>query len=445
VIVMIGSALSVPVIKGYVLEGHTITVALGFIAAWSIALWAFRTRDLKILGLGDQEYRRVINATVAVFGWGAIALLLVNERSTRWLFLIALPVGLVGLLVNRWVWRRWLYTQRRFGHFLTRVVVVGQRHEVDRVVGQMNRSTGAVYSVVGSVVDVEDQSPQAGDLPSAVGLDRAVTFASQLGADCIVVAGHPGTDTNFVRDLAWELEGKSLQLVLATSLANVAGPRVQLRPVDGLPLLHVEIPQFQGGKHLLKRSLDVAVAGSALVLLAPLFVTLIAFVRFGSKGPAFFSQERVGRNGELFRMHKFRSMVTNAEELKAGLVADNEGNGVLFKMRNDPRVTGVGRILRKYSLDELPQIWNVLMGDMSLVGPRPPIPAEVLGYEDHVRRRLYIKPGLTGMWQINGRSDLSWEDSVRLDLHYVENWSVVGDVMIMWRTLRVLVAPVGAY
>jgi exopolysaccharide biosynthesis polyprenyl glycosylphosphotransferase len=215
--------------------------------------------------------------------------------------------------------------------------------------------------------------------------------------------------------------------------------------VDGLPLLHVEIPQFEGGKHLLKRGFDVVVSGIALIVLSPLFLVLATLIRADSDGKAFFSQERVGRNGETFRILKFRSMVTNAPELLADLMEQNEGSGVLFKIKHDPRVTRLGRILRKYSLDELPQLWNVFTGDMSLVGPRPPLPNEVRDYEDHVRRRLYIKPGLTGMWQINGRSALSWEDSVRLDLYYVENWSVVGDLMILWRTVRVVINPVGAY
>jgi len=181
------------------------------------------------------------------------------------------------------------------------------------------------------------------------------------------------------------------------------------------------------------------------VILSPLFLIMAVVIRMDSPGGAFFSQVRVGRNLETFRMFKFRSMVTDATEQLAGLVEQNEGSGVLFKLKNDPRVTAIGRVIRKYSLDELPQIWNVLKGDMSLVGPRPPLPSEVRTYKGKINRRMYIKPGLTGMWQINGRSDLSWEDSMRLDLYYVENWSVVGDLVIMWRTVKVVLHPVGAY
>ncbi len=191
--------------------------------------------------------------------------------------------------------------------------------------------------------------------------------------------------------------------------------------------------------------LDVTLASLALLVLIPVFLVVASAIRRDSAGPVLFRQERVGRNGGTFRMLKFRSMVSTAEADLLDLLDQNEGSGPLFKLKNDPRITRVGRTLRKYSIDELPQFWNVLVGDMSLVGPRPPLPAEVQGYEDHVHRRLYIKPGLTGMWQVNGRSNLSWEESVRLDLYYVENWSLTGDLIILWRTFRVLVAPVGAY
>jgi exopolysaccharide biosynthesis polyprenyl glycosylphosphotransferase len=207
----------------------------------------------------------------------------------------------------------------------------------------------------------------------------------------------------------------------------------------------VEIPQFAGGKHVMKRVLDVVASGLGLLILSPLLLAVGFLIRRDSPGTILFHQERVGRNGMTFRMLKFRSMTHDAESRLHALRANNDGAGVLFKLKNDPRVTRIGRVLRKYSLDELPQLWNVFVGDMSLVGPRPPLQSEVEGYESHVHRRLYIKPGLTGMWQVNGRSDLSWDESVRLDLYYVENWSLTGDLVILWRTLRVLLHPTGAY
>jgi exopolysaccharide biosynthesis polyprenyl glycosylphosphotransferase len=432
-------------------QGSMVRFGLGAVVVvvlWAISLDAFRSRDLKVVGVGADEYKRIVAACVTFFGLLAIILVVGGVRSAQWFFVVAAPVGIVALLVSRWAWRKWLYRQRTFGHFLSRVVVVGKRKDVIKVIRQIDRNSGAAYAVVGAVIDKTDTEGEDGvlrDIRVHRGLHEAADFASEIGSDGIIVAGQPTRSGDYIQDLAWELEGKSLELILATSLANVAGPRIHYRPVDGLPLLHVEIPQFEGGKHVLKRIMDIGLASVALFMLAPLFLVLAIMVRADSSGPALFSQERVGRGGRTFQIHKFRSMTTDAEARLSELRAANEGNGLLFKMKDDPRVTRLGRVLRKYSLDELPQIWNVLMGDMSLVGPRPPLPNEVEEYEDRVRRRLYIKPGLTGMWQVNGRSALSWEDSVRLDLYYVENWSVVGDLMIMWRTVRVLVAPVGAY
>jgi len=423
-------------------------VAFMVIAAWIICLAVFRTRDLTVVGGGIAEYKRVVNASATVFGPVASTILIAQLDSGRWFLVVTIPVGMVGLLLGRWSWRRWLIQQREFGHYLWRVVVVGKRADVEDAVQQIGARSGSAYSVVGAVLEDTDTEPDdgiLGELRVMRDLSRVAEYASFIGADGVVVVGQPTGSSDFIHDLAWELEGKTVQLILATSLANVAGPRIHFRPVDGLPLLHVEIPQFEGGKHVVKRAMDVLASGAALLALWPLFLVLAAAIRADSDGPALFSQERIGRGGRSFTMLKFRSMVDSAPQLQEKLSPMSDGNGVLFKLKDDPRVTRLGKVLRKYSLDELPQLWNVLKGDMSLVGPRPPLPCEVSGYEDRVLRRLFIKPGLTGMWQINGRSDLSWEESVRLDLYYVENWSVVGDLRIIWRTFRVLVNPIGAY
>jgi lipopolysaccharide/colanic/teichoic acid biosynthesis glycosyltransferase len=235
------------------------------------------------------------------------------------------------------------------------------------------------------------------------------------------VAGQPDEGGEFVRQLGWDLEGTPAELVLSSRLTDVAGPRIHFRPVDGLPLIHVETPTFEGGKHILKRSVDIALSTLALVVLMPFMLVVGLIVRLDSPGPALFRQRRCGRNGDTFEMLKFRSMVETAEDDLAGLLDRNEGHGALFKL------------------------WNVLVGDMSIVGPRPPLVTEVAEYEGSVHRRLFIKPGMTGLWQISGRSDLSWEESVRLDLYYVENWSLTGDLMIMWRTAKAVVNPKGAY
>lgn len=423
-------------------------ISLTIVAAWMIALWAYRTRDPRITGVGVSEYRRVASASALTFGLLAIVFLIGKIDIARGYFVLALPVGLAGLTTSRWLWRRWLTAERTRGHYLSRALVVGSCEDVSYVVEQIRQKSGSAYHILGAAVDVggSERIPCGDDdVPVVADLSTVALAASNLDVDTVIIAGHPSDDTSFIRDLSWQLEGTATELVLAARLTDVAGPRIHFRPVDGLPLIQVEIPQFEGGKHIMKRAFDIVLSGTALLILSPVFLVLALVVRFDSRGPAIFSQERVGRNSERFTMRKFRSMATTAEHDLAELTAQNEGAGVLFKLKDDPRVTRAGRVLRKYSLDELPQIWNVFIGDMSLVGPRPPLPAEVDEYEEHVHRRLYIKPGLTGMWQVGGRSDLSWDESVRLDLYYVENWSLTGDLIIIWRTFKVLLNPVGAY
>ena len=418
-------------------------------ATWVVALATFRTRDARIVGVGATEYKLVINASALAFGGLAIAFLLLKVDSARPFFILALPLGVATLVLERWLWRKWLIRQRSQGHYLSRAIVVGSSDDVEYVVRQIDDKSGAGYHVVGAALeDIENTiSVTSGGSPVPIVADYAhvATAAQSLGVDAVIVAGHPRAAGTFIRDLGWDLEKTSAELVLSSRLTDVAGPRIHFRPVEGLPLIHVEIPQYDGAKHLLKRALDVTLSALGLLLVSPVLLVIGLIVKLDSPGPALFRQERVGRNGKPFHMLKFRSMVETAEDDLAGLLDKNEGAGVLFKIRSDPRITRVGRFIRKYSLDELPQLWNIVAGQMSLVGPRPPLPAEVRNYESHMHRRLYIKPGLTGMWQVNGRSNLSWEESVRLDLYYVENWSLAGDLMIIWRTFKIVIRPQGAY
>jgi exopolysaccharide biosynthesis polyprenyl glycosylphosphotransferase len=259
------------------------------------------------------------------------------------------------------------------------------------------------------------------------------------------VTACPEIDAVKLRGLAWELEKTGTDLCVAPSLLDVAGPRTTVRPTAGLTLLHVDHPQLSGARQAVKSLFDRVMAGLALLLLSPLFLMLSLVIRLHDRGPALFIQTRVGKDGHTFRLFKFRTMVVDAEQRVAQLQASNDHDGVLFKMRRDPRVTAIGTRLRKWSMDELPQLVNVVLGDMSLVGPRPALPAEADKYADHVRRRLVVKPGLTGLWQVNGRSDLSWEESVRLDLRYVENWSFALDLQILWKTISVIIRGSGAY
>jgi exopolysaccharide biosynthesis polyprenyl glycosylphosphotransferase len=419
------------------------------VLAWLTALSVFMSRDLLVIGTGSIEYKRVVNASSTTFGLLAILFLVFQADTSRWFFLVALPFGLAALVVSRWLWRQWLLNRRSFGLSMSRVIIVGRLVDVEKVARLIQLDSGSAYRIVGAVIEPEDagKSPRyLGDIVVSTDMNAVADLSKTLQVDGVIVAGQPRAGGEFIQDLAWKLENCTAELILATSLANVAGPRIHFRPVDGLPLIHVEIPHFDGGKHAVKRLTDITISFIALVLLAPLLLIVALLVKTDkSGGPVLFSQERIGRGGSTFRIHKFRSMEVGAQDRQEELAALNESDGVLFKIKNDPRVTRVGRVLRKYSLDELPQLWNVLMGDMSIVGPRPPLPSEVLSYDEHVHRRLYIKPGLTGMWQINGRSSLSWEESVQFDLYYVENWSVIGDLVIMWRTFRVLLKPEGAY
>lgn len=415
---------------------------------WYLLLSAINSRQVVCLGAGTIEYRRVATATVITFAVGAFVLLLLPLGEHRAFLVIALAVGLPALVLNRWCWRRWLQAQRMAGQFCSRTHVVGHRAQAEHVIRSMQLGGEKGFHVVGvTLFDDDATSLSVGEmrLPAFGTWQTVGDVAQRIGADTIVVASLPDHAGSFVRELSWELEGTAAELVLSSQITDVVGPRLALQQVDGLPLLRIRIPSYEGGHYLLKRGFDLLVATVGLAILAVMTPILALLITLDSPGPVFFSQARVGRDGHLFRMFKFRTMVVDAEAALAALKAQNEGAGPLFKMKDDPRVTRVGKMLRKLSLDEFPQFWNVFRGDMSIVGPRPPLPDEVVAYDGAVARRLYVKPGITGPWQVSGRSDLSWGESVRLDLSYVENWSIMNDLQIMYRTARVMLDRRGAY
>ena len=416
------------------------------IIVWYIALWVTRARDPRILGAGRAEYARVAIAGTTTFAVLAISHILLGAELERWLFVFAIPAGVAGLAAGRALWRQWLKVQVARGRPLARVVVVGPRSDVDYVLGQLGACAVPAYRVVGVVADGAQTDDRLGTtIPVSGDFERIPQFVSHVDADAVIVAGTPGARDAFLRTLAWDLERSETGLMVVSAPANVGDRRLCLRGVGGLSLVDVEVARYSGAKHALKRMIDIVGSGLALVVLLPLLLVIALVVRLDSAGPAIFRQERIGRDGRPFRMLKFRSMHVAASDQLDGLLDHNDGSGLLFKMRSDPRVTRVGKIIRRHSLDELPQLWNVFVGDMSLVGPRPPLPSEVQRYDDEVHRRLYLRPGLTGVWQISGRSTLSWDRSVELDLYYVENWTVLGDILIMVRTMRQLTHPVGAF
>lgn len=423
-------------------------VFLMTVAIWLLLLALFQTRSSRVMGQGMTEYKRVLHATGLAFGILAIGFVLMQSQGIRSQLLIALPVGTVGLVLGRWMWRRWLQRQRVAGLYVSRAMVVGNRHDVEYVLSSLQSDGRMAYHVVGLTLDTGEDSEivVGGEHYRAHGdLQSIASQATALGADAVILASTPDEDRGFIKRLSWQLEGTAAELVLSSPLVDVAGPRMSLRPMEGLPLIQVEIPTFEGGRHLTKRAFDVVFSFFALVAISPVALAIAIAIKVDTGGPVFFRQRRVGRDGVEFFMLKFRSMRVDAEHQLEMLKKQNEGSGPLFKLKSDPRVTRVGAILRKYSLDELPQFWNVLVGDMSIVGPRPPLLAETKEYGTSTYRRLYIKPGITGPWQVGGRSHLSWEESVRLDLRYVENWSVVGDFGLVWRTVGSVLKAEGAY
>jgi exopolysaccharide biosynthesis polyprenyl glycosylphosphotransferase len=341
-----------------------------------------------------------------------------------------------------------VHHQRASGHYMLDLVVVGGEYSVTDLVTQLRGEPHNGLRVVGACLPAgcTGELLEPLGVPVLGGLDDVAVIARESGVDTVAVTSCPEMYGARLRRLAWDLEGTDIDLVVAPGLIEVAGPRLHIRPVSGLPLLHVEEPEFAGARRVIKSAVDRTAAGLLALLLCPLLLVIGLAIRLTSRGPAFFRQTRIGKDGREFTMVKFRTMVVDAEARRAALADQNErGEGLLFKIRNDPRVTPVGRFLRKYSLDELPQVINVLTGRMSLVGPRPPLPEEVALYGEDVRRRLLVKPGVTGLWQISGRSDLSWDESVRLDLRYVENWSLTLDLMILWKTAFAVVRGAGAY
>jgi exopolysaccharide biosynthesis polyprenyl glycosylphosphotransferase len=337
------------------------------------------------------------------------------------------------------------------GRCVTRLLIVGSPQAVRDLTLGFSREPWSGYDIVGACVPGQYARPAIGipgigEIP-VLGDETAVARAVVAsGSHAVAVAATEQFHGTGLRDLSWELESLDVDLLVAPGVIDVAGPRLHMRPVAGLPLIHVEKPQYHGAKRFQKRAFDVTFSGLALVCGLPLLLLIALAVKLSSRGPVFYRQERIGLDGEPFEMIKFRSMVVGADAMLEEVAHLNEADsGVLFKIRKDPRVTPLGRFLRKYSLDELPQFINVFVGQMSVVGPRPPLENEVASYDDHTMRRLLVKPGITGLWQVSGRSDLSWEDSVRLDMFYVENWSIMADIVIALKTARVVFKHSGSY
>ena len=415
-------------------------------------LWGLTVRlcggyDPKFIGAGSDEFRRMLNAGVGLTAAVAIASYVTRFELARAYVAIALPTATLLNLYARYRIRKRLHCRRATGYAMQRVVAVGHPDSVANLISELSRANHHGLSVVGACLtgDTTFFSVISG-VPVFGGIDETTRAVADLQADTVAVLACPELSGARMRELAWELEESGTDVYVAPTLLDIAEARTTIRPIAGLPLLHMEHPQRVGSKLLVKSLFDRTAATVALILLAPVFAAITLAIRADDGGPVFFKQVRVGRNGRPFRVWKFRTMVVDAERLKARLTEQNEGNGALFKMRKDPRITRPGSWLRRYSLDELPQLINVVRGDMSIVGPRPALPEETARYDGtHMVRRIVVKPGITGLWQVSGRSDLSLADSMRLDVHYVENWSLLLDLQILWKTGRAVLGGDGAY
>lgn len=428
------------------------TLGIIIVAIWWLSLIAFRSRDLRLFGDDAEEYRRVVRATVFTFSLLAIVSLLFKADLSRGYLAIAFPVGIVGLLLTRKIWRVWLCNQRVRGYGMARVLTIGGVRSSSSIAQAFDSNPAAGFRVTGVwVPDRRYSSDEKLEIAHrsipVLGTERALNDALTISdANTVIV-----TDTEFLgheglRDLMWLLEAAGIDLMVSPNMIDITGARLHMRGIADMSFLHLEEPQYASAGNWPKALFDRCGAALLVLLISPMLLGTALAVKVSSRGTVFYRQERIGRNGKPFKMLKFRSMRTGADrELDSLLAEQGTADTPLFKITNDPRITPIGAFLRRFSIDELPQLVNVLKGDMSLVGPRPQRAAEVELYDDAAHRRLRVRPGMTGLWQVSGRSDLAWEEAIRLDVRYVENWSMIGDLMILWRTVRAVLQSSGAY
>jgi exopolysaccharide biosynthesis polyprenyl glycosylphosphotransferase len=388
-----------------------------------------------------QVFHGVVAGTVVVF----IADSALNMNLARGWALLAMGLGLVMVGGERLAVRKILHALRRRGGDTTSTIVVGVNHEARTVARTLERESWLGYKVVGFVDDDAVVGQEVSEGHQVIGSTTELKdLIARHGAALILVAA-TALDATRLNRLFWELQGYDVDLQITSGTIDLMASRMTVQSVAGIPLIYVRRTGMDRTQRALKRSLDVIGSGVGLVLLSPLLAAIAFWIKKDSDGGAFFKQVRVGRDGHVFTCWKFRTMIKDAERKRAELEHLSEGPGLLFKLKEDPRVTKAGSALRRFSLDELPQLWNVFKGEMSLVGPRPALPEEVEQYDDWVRNRLLVKPGMTGLWQVSGRTETSFSDYVRYDLFYIQNWSLSLDLWILWRTLRAVTSTEGAH
>lgn len=418
--------------------------------AWFVSLGLSRSRDERVVGIGPTEFVRLFHGSWQLFAGIAILAYLLKVEVARGYLAVAFPLGTVLLIASRYVMREQLHKRRKARRAgMHRVLVIGNANKAAALIKDLTADRRAGFDVVGVCLPEAQvgRATRIESIPVYGEMHEAAAVAKKVRADVVAVTGADAITSQVVRELGWALEGTSTKLVMVPALTDVAGPRMITSPVSGMTLVFVDAARFSGPKYIAKSVVDWLTALVITVLISPVLLAIAAAVKLTSKGPVFYRQERVGLDGKTFKMLKFRSMVPDAHARLAEVLAAEGVTdvGMFYKPKNDPRVTPVGRFLRRYSLDELPQLLNVLKGEMSLVGPRPQIDAEVAQYDHVASRRLLVKPGLSGLWQVSGRSDLSPEEGIRMDVYYVENWTVFGDFLILLRTAKAMIAGEGAY
>jgi exopolysaccharide biosynthesis polyprenyl glycosylphosphotransferase len=441
---MIGISIALLTRFGYQVGSGYLVISSLLPLTWVGVVALSKGYDSRYFGAGPDEFRSLLRSGVGLTAAVAMASYATKTEIARGFVVLAIPATVAVALVLRFALRKDLHRHRVRGRCMHRVLVVGRRGPSATLCEHLENRPTDGFRVIAFCHPREGQS-NGPLLPEELDEADVLAAVDRHAVDVVAVATDPELAGQSLRRLSWALEQRGVELIVSPGIIEVAGPRISVRPVAGLSLLHLERPSVSGGPHLLKAVFDRVAALTMVTLLAPVLAGLAIAVKLSSPGPVLFRQPRVGRAGTEFTMFKFRSMYADAEQRLSDLYALSDGNGVMFKLRDDPRVTPLGRFIRRFSLDELPQLFNVLLGDMSLVGPRPPLPAEVALYAADDTRRMLVKPGITGLWQVSGRSDLSWDESVRLDLRYVDNWSMTLDLLILWKTARAVIYGSGAY
>jgi exopolysaccharide biosynthesis polyprenyl glycosylphosphotransferase len=427
-------------------SNRVLAVAPLMLVGWVATTYLYGGYRSDVFGAGTEEYKRVFNAGILTAGLVGVGCYLAKFSLSRGFFLLAFAVGIPLLLLGRLALRKVIQNARTHGSLHQGVLLVGSASYIDEIALVLRRERWLGYRILGAITPVhDDRTETPAGIPVVGNVTEISAVAERTGADVLFFAGGAVASGSRMRQVVWELEKNDVQVVVAPSVSDVSSQRIKIRPVGGLPLMHIDPPTWANASRVGKRLFDLAGSQLALLLLSPVLLVAVLAIKLHDRGPILFRQTRVGRNGELFSCLKFRSMVVDAEEQLAGLHVEQGYEAGLFKMQDDPRVTRPGRWLRRFSIDELPQLVNVLRGDMSLIGPRPPLPSEVEQYGEDAARRLHVRPGMTGLWQVSGRADLTWEEAIRLDLYYVDNWSMVQDLSILSKTISAVFRSNGAY